>query len=352
MLILLKGDETLTKATTIILAIIVASVFAVGANNVYGTEVTVELDTDKYDVETQLCNEGTSTGDWWCNWQKLPNTSGYTGNQTNADTGDIPIWWDDETKSYIPDEVHTAEAIADCKEDLTCPSGNYEMPDGTVVDLDEEIAKSQNTPDELPDEGVFKCGYDISLWQDGSQFEAPIEIWIDSDGNKNVRLVDNNLIETDNQTTPSDLAVEACFAQWELEKREKITGEEGTTITMVDNSNEIQIYHSDAAFGIPPIGQAQVNERANVGFSNTSIKNTICNGYIDNNYKKEYGCFDDDEVPQGDEPKPLTNLIPESIESKIEQYNRDGGAAMAKQLQKEHITDKLLALQKQLRSLN
>ena len=254
---------------------------------------------------------------------------------------------DIETNECKTPEDIARDALAACKEDLTCPSGFYEQPDGTVINFDDLIAESQKTPDVLPDEGYYMCANDIALYQGGNQFDVPIEIWIDDDGNKNVRLIDDNSIKTDQFTTMEELAIEACFGQWDLEIREAVD-----IRTMVPNSEDYAPYHSDVAFGIPAISQDRLNELQNEDAPMVvSIKNIICNGYYSDAYKISYGCDKDAAFENLYDAPELSNVFPDEIASKINQYNNDDGAAMAKQLQKDHITDKLLSLQKQLRAL-
>jgi len=336
--------SNLTKATALIILIVVASVFAIGIEKVFGEEVIVDL-PEIYDAASKLCNEGSATAEWWCNWKHKANQSGYTGNQTTVESGDYE--WNDETKTYEPTAEFQAEAKADCKESLTCPSGNYQFTNGTIVDFDDFIELSQPTPFVLPEESFrYVCANDIALYQDGYQFEAPFEIWIDKDGKKNVRLLDDNSVEADNKTTPDELAVEACFAQWNLEIRDNIA-----VRTIVTGEDDRQIYHAEAAYGETPKSQAFVNDLANKDRdSNLSIHNLICNGYYEHIYKKAMGCFT--EFPESFREIPTANdVFSEELKAKIEQYNSDDGVQMAKELQRQQIYDKFNSLQNQLRAL-
>jgi len=278
------------------------------------------------------------------------NKSGYTGEQFTVPSGNYE--WNDETNTYDPTPEFEAEAIADCKADLTCPSGNYQYPDGTIVDFDEDI---EEPPEDLPPEGVYRCGYDIALYQDGSQFDVPIEIWIDLDGNKNVRLVKDYSLVSDKHTTIDELAVDACFAQWSLEIREHIVGPEGTTITKVPNSEDKQINHQDFAFGIPPITQALVNTEANKDTpANISIRNLICNGNYEKFYKDSFidpvtgqGCTT--EPLKGADPPEAKQVIPDWMQDDIDQYNLDGGKQMAKDKKTADLNREIANLVKQLR---
>lgn len=350
MLILWEGDSLMIIALKIIIAIIVISVFTVGVINVYATEVTVELQP-KYDPESELCNEGSSTGDWWCNWKQYPNTSGYTSNQTTVEGG--ALWWNDEEKKYVTTEEYQEEAYQECYDSLECPAGWFEQDDGTIVNFEEILKEDlQTRANVVLEDEIFKCGYDITLYQDGTQFEVPIEVWIDTDGNKHVRIdKDYSLKAIDLKNYPDisrdRKAVEACFGQWDLEKREHIFGEPGTTITKVSNEDDFQQYHADVAFGITPKSQAFVNAEANKDIDpNLSLDNIICNGNYQHSYKKVMGCFTD--WPEGDEPTPQRDAFPEWLKSKLDQYNRDGGKSMATEISKYNAAQSLLRLQTQL----
>lgn len=336
------------------IVVVFAVLFISIAVMAHAEEIIIELDVKKYDPETELCNLGSSTGDWWCNWKQYP--SGYTGEQFTVESGDPPMMWSDEEKKYVTTEEFEREAWTECYENLTCPVGLFEQPDGTIVNFEEILEEDlQSEANVIQEEEVFKCGYDISLYQDGTQFEVPIEVWTDTDGNKHVRIdKDYSLKALDLKVHPeirnSRLAVEACFGQWDLEKREHIFGAEGTTITKVSNEDDVQQYHAEAAFGIPPISQDMVNLDANKDRqTNLSIDNLICNGNYEHSYKKLFGCFT--EWPEGDTVPTIEDTFPEWLKSKIDQYNRDGGAAMATEINKDNTAQSLLRLQTQLRSL-
>jgi len=342
MLILWKGDSLMTRTVAVLLAMAIL-IFGIGIVNVYGEVFTYE---PSFEWEFTLCEEFFD-GDVpiaQCVIEGV-NDSRYTGEQYTVPSGDII--WDDEKKEYVPTEEFEKEAYTFCFNDLECPAGWYQFPNGTTVNFEELIEESQETPDVLPPENVYRCGYDIALYQDGSQFEVPIEIWIDEEGNKSVRLVEDDSIKTDQTTTVQDLAVEACFAQWELEIREQVD-----VITAVPNVDDYFRYHADVAYGIPPIGQARVNIAENEDRpANLSVHNIICNGSYSYFYQVAEGCEDAD-YARGYEPAPIRETFPDWMQSDIDQYNRDGGITMAKHLLKEQNTDKLLTQQKQLRALD
>lgn len=248
----------------------------------------------------------------------------------------------------LPEQIEK-EALEKCFNDTSCPVGLWEDEDGNIVNnqgtIGDGTATSQS-PEELP-ESIYKCGYDIGLYQNEEQFEVPIDFWIDEDGQTHVRLYQDDGVKTDNFTTVEELAVEACLGQWDLEVREAID-----VRTTVPNSEDFTPHHSDAAFGIPPIGQARVNEEANKDFDNLSFQNLICNGPYSQAYKTQQGCepekgyeHDETKVPE------MKNVISDEIGNKINQYNEDDGENMSKDLQKENIAEQIRALQKQLAGL-
>lgn len=254
---------------------------------------------------------------------------------------------DIETDECKLTEVIAAEALADCKADLTCPSGNFRLDNGTTINYDELITHDpvQSVQvEEIPDD-AFYCGYDISLYQDGSQFETPVVVWTDEDGQNHVQIyVDKSLKSINLKNYPAiskeRMAAQACLAQWELEKREAID-----VRTTVPNDEDYFVYHAQVASGIPAIGQDRVNNDANKDHQNTPLRNLICNGYYTIEYKKSFGCKYD--FPVGDLSKVPTveNVIPLDMGARIEQFNNDGGYHMALELYASKKAEKLLALQ-------
>jgi hypothetical protein len=257
----------------------------------------------------------------------------------------------DNLPMCVLDEVIEKEALEKCFNDPKCPVGFWEDEDGNIVNNQEELDKDPEfVSNQIPDDS-YKCGYDIGLYQNEDRFDVPIELWIDENGQTHVRLYQDQSVVPDNYTSEEDLAVQACLAQWDLEKRVK--HDTGFGVSTVPNSEDIFQHHSDVAFGIPPISQDMVNQQANADFENTQLKNLICNGYYSNEYKISFGCDPEDPYVTDDSKKPtMEEVFPDWMAAKINQYNLDGGAEMAKEKQRENIFKQMDSLRKQLAGLN
>lgn len=346
---------------SLLLGFLVFSLASIGLISAHAEQFTVEV---PFDYGDNGCTEFVD-GEWklyQCYMEETHFPADPPSNPDNLSTETDDGCLEDYDRDHTTEEcklttVIEAEALQECYDDIHCPVGFWETEDGEIVNNQDKIdLEDKATPtvgDGIPD-GVFMCGRDIALYQDGTTYETPTESWIDRDGKFHIRVeIDGSLKAINLSNYPEikadRMAAQECIAQHALKIREAI--DQRLTVT---NADDIFFDHKDIAQFIPPISAERVNAEANAETDNNkSIKDLICltNSPYSLETKKYYGCEKDYGVSDESLKTEIGNTFSPEMAAKIKQFNDDGGAEMASDIHTALINEQLAALRAQLESL-
>lgn len=359
----------MSKSTALIIAIVAISLATVFVSSSYGEEVSVEIDTNKYDLDSQICNEGTSTGEWWCNWKK--NTSGYTGG-----SDENPPEEDGCLEGYDRDGITgectlfsqlEGEAIQICKDDPTCPLQN-DIPGTTKWDKAMDQIKPDS--DDISDKQLImrinemlgaQCyqGYGQSTGiQSIRSFDIPTEEYVDEDGITKLRLSQKEIrynIDLEGLLAEIELHRQECIAQEKLDAGRDIQHRSDKAI---QDSLLVTLNHADVAKDVPVWSQQRASEEANrdIDHQTWSILEDICKGSYAHSFKMTFSecrVFFEENVDQGDpSKKPKMTDYGADIEARVNQFDADGGKSMFVELQKEKLAEDIARINQMIRALN
>jgi len=259
-----------------------------------------------------------------------------------------------DDKCKLP-EVIEEEAWQACYDDPECPVGIWNDPmtkklvNNEEIRIHSEMSVSEKVSKDYTKALKDLCAYDIALYQDGTEFEVAFEEYLDHDTGElrtkfkkffDLKSIDLRTLDSD--TKRLMLAVEACIGETELKVREQIA-------YLTTDTEDKQVNHADVASGIPPIGQARLNQMQNEGLEkdNNPLSPLICKLYS-HHTQMALGCKMKPNPVGNGTATVIGNTITGEIAERIEQYNLDEGDQMAKDLTKKHIEEQIASLRKQL----
>jgi hypothetical protein len=114
-------------------------------------------------------------------------------------------------------------------------------------------------------------------------------------------------------------------------------------------------HHSVIANDVPVWSQARANQEANfeVEHDTYDIVEDVCNGFYTQEWKMTFKeCRDIESAKVEKSGGPIPSMeIQNDIEDRFNQYRADGGAAMAEEMRKQAIQDRISELFRQMKSL-
>lgn len=110
------------------------AITAIGLIGVAAYAVEVPIDEEKFDTSILNCQEMEATGNLWCLWKPI-NNSGYTGNQTDAETGSGPAAAEEIT---CPDRFHLKDG--ECHQNPTPGTPTDKKIKPSELDFFEDMA--------------------------------------------------------------------------------------------------------------------------------------------------------------------------------------------------------------------
>jgi len=266
---------------------------AIGLFGAAAYAVEVPVDEDRYDLNTQKCQEMEISGNLWCVWKPF-NNSGYTGNQTNAEPGEAPIL-ENTIPIVCPERFYLNEGKCLPIVELGVPAEIEYEPTGIKFfdkmeeDLRDNCADGCKPSDQkllevLENRDNVFC-YDgdrtsIQIQSPGSTLDPDMEFNEDDNYNYGANLWLQKLALNEMKCRADDILDEQIHTEFHKHKG---------LISPFAKQNAIPQWIRDITIkeGIeyPKLDQE------NFDASNEAAKNKVCyNQLYGNNYKIQFGC--------------------------------------------------------------